>query len=161
TSPATANPLYGTASIGSLIMTAIARYPERIALADDHVQWTYRQLGEAISRITQLYPAPGLRKRDGLAALAATRVEALACQFAASLMGMRYTALHPLASRETQRYVIDDAEIAALVVDARIFAESANVFRDGASHLKQVFSLGPVPDAVDVLDAMQAYPVIP
>ena len=73
---------------------------------------------------------------------------------ATSLVGARVSALHPLGSLDDHLYMCDDAEIHTLVVD-RSAAERAGELRDRAATVKNVFSLGPSPDAEDLIALAQ------
>jgi len=143
-----------TGTMGRIILSAIARYAAREALADDYVRWTYRELGEQIARAVAVLQEQGLKRGDGIAILSSNRNEAVAVEHAAMLMGLRYTALHPLAAKDTHAYVVGDAEVAAVVVDPRVLAYPAADLRSQAPKLRATLSFGPLDGATDILAAM-------
>lgn len=143
-----------TGTMGRIILSAIARYAPREALADDYIRWTYRELGDQIGRAIAVLHEQGLKRGDGIAILSSNRNEAVAVEHAAMLMGLRYTALHPMASKDTHAYVVGDAEIAAVVVDPRVLAYPVAELRSQAPKLGAVFSFGPLDGATDILEAM-------
>src|SRR5665213_525815 len=118
----TVNPLYAGGTVGTLMLTAIERFPTRPAIADDEIHYTYREFGEAIGRMVRVFHDLGLRKGDALAILSGNRVAEITCRFAAILIGIRFTPLHPAASEENHRFILDDAEIDALLVDPTNYA---------------------------------------
>ena len=146
--------VHGNGSIGGIVLTAIARYPDRLALSDDHINWTYRDFGKAIAAMMATFRARGLGRGDGLAILAANRPEQLACQYAALLLGMRYTALHPMSTMDNHLYVLNDAEISALVIDSRVSQHAATNYSAHCPSLRVVFSLGEIPGCAEVTGLM-------
>ena len=59
--------------------------------------------------------------------------------------GFRRTSLHPLGSADDHAYVINDAGITTLIIDP-CFAERALALLEKCPGLKQVLTIGPVPD---------------
>ncbi len=66
---------------------------------------------------------------------------------AGQTQGFQRTALHPLGSADDHAYVINDAGITALIVDP-YFTDRAVELLDKCPGLKQVLTIGPVPDAL-------------
>ena len=66
---------------------------------------------------------------------------------ASQTQGYRRTSLHPLGSLDDHAYVINDAEITTLIVDP-VFVERAVGLLDKCPGLKQVLTIGPVPEAL-------------
>jgi fatty-acyl-CoA synthase len=140
-------------SIGQIVLAAIARFEDRPALADDHGSLTYREFAQGLGRATAVFESLGLQAGEGIAILSGNRIELLVCQFAAMLMGLRYTALHPLAAESNHRFILEDAEIAALILDPRVIHGTIG-FIHGVGSLRHVLSFGPFSGAVDLLDMM-------
>ena len=115
--------LHEGGSVGAMLISAIRRYADRPAIADNRTRWTYRELGDAAARMIAVFRALGLRKGDGVALLATNRVETWAVVTAAAVMGLRYTPLHPLAAEDDHAFIVDDAEALALIVEGEKFAE--------------------------------------
>ena len=108
--------LHEGGTVGAMLITAIKRFADRPAIADNQTRWTYRELGQAAGRVVALFRTLGLKKGDGVALLATNRVETWAVVTAAAVMGLRYTSLHPLAAEDDHAFIVDDAEVDALVV---------------------------------------------
>ena len=66
---------------------------------------------------------------------------------ASQTQGYRRTSLHPLGTLDDHAYVINDAEITTLIVDP-VFVERAVGLLDKCPGLKQVLTIGPVPEAL-------------
>ena len=147
------NPQAG-GTLGALIITAIARFPNRPAIADDATRWTYHDLGLATGRLIAHFAALGLKPGDGVAVLAANRVESWAVICAALVMGLRYTPLHPLAAEDDHAAIVEDAEIAALVVEAGKFAPRGLAIARRAPGLRHLLSFGLVEGAQDLLPVL-------
>ena len=121
--------LHEGGTVGTMLITAIKRFADRPAIADNHTRWTYRELGEAAGRLIALFRSLGLKKGDGVALLATNRVETWAVVTAAAVMGLRYTPLHPLAAEDDHAFIVDDAEASALIVEGAKFAERGRAIK--------------------------------
>jgi len=146
--------LHTGGTLGAIILGAIRRFEDEPALSDGTTSWTYRELGDAIARCIAVFRSLGLAKGDGMAILAGNRAEQVAAQYAALLMGVRFTALHLLSARATHDFIIDDAEIVLLLVDPAL--PDAGDFRAGHPALRHVLSLGPSAQGIDLIAAMAA-----
>jgi fatty-acyl-CoA synthase len=145
----------GTA--GALLITAIARHPDKRAIADNHTRWTYRELGEAAGRVIALFRSLGLRRGGAVSVLSSNRVETWAVVTAAAIMGLRYTPLHPLAAEDDQAFIVEDAEIDALIVEGANFADRGRAIRARSHGLKHLLSFGPMDGARDVVAASREF----
>ena len=148
--------LHEGGTVGSMLITAITRFADRPAIADNQARWTYRELGDAAARLIGLFRALGLEKGDGVALLATNRVETWAVVTAAAAMGLRYTPLHPLAAEDDQAFIVDDAEAAALIVEGAKFAERGRRIKARAQRVRHLLSFGPMEGARDLGGEMKA-----
>ncbi len=130
------NQLYSGGTAGSLIVSAIARYGDQPALADGHVRWSYREFGDVVARFISLFRSLGLKKGDALSILSGNRAESWAAISAAAVMGLRYTPLHPMAAEDDHAFILEDAEISALIVEAGKFAARGLALRSRVPGLK-------------------------
>src|SRR5439155_2465959 len=63
--------------------------------------------------------------------------------------GYRRTALHPLGSLDDHAYVLSDAGVTSLIIDPNpMFVERALGLLEKVPSLKQVMTIGPVPEAL-------------
>ncbi len=146
------NALYSGGTVGGLIISAVARFGDRPAIADDTVRWSYRELGDAIGRFISMFRSAGLKKGNALSILSSNRAETWAAICAATVMGMRYTPLHPLAAEDDHAFIVADAEIDALIVEADKFAARGATIKARTPSLKHLLSFGPMQGAIDVRD---------
>jgi fatty-acyl-CoA synthase len=147
--------LHQGCSYGELIKRAVDRWPDRTAFIDDDETITYREFGQRVARVAEALAGLGLVRGDGLAQLSSNRIDAFVVNAAALVAGIRFTPLHPLGAADDQAYILDDGEIAALVVDAPGFAERGGDLAARTPGLKHLLTLGPA-DAGDDLLALAA-----
>ena len=138
-----ADSLYQGDTYFDLILKGLRRWPQRDAIVDaGGVSLTYAELEQRIWRVARCLRDAGLKPGDGVAQLAANRVDTFATMAAVLANGMRYTPLHPMGSLEDQLFILEDAEIKVLVVDVPYFAQRGLELQDGASDQLHVFTLG-------------------
>ncbi len=143
--------LHEGGTVGAMLISAIRRYADRPALADNQTRWTYRELGDAAARLIAFFRSLGLRKGDGVALLATNRVETWAVVTAAAVMGLRYTPLHPLAAEDDHAFIVDDAEALALIVGGERFAERGRAIQRRAPRVRHLLSFEPIEGGRDLL----------
>jgi fatty-acyl-CoA synthase len=143
--------LHTGGALGALFINAFARFGDRPAIADDTTRWTYRELADVVGRFIALFRSVGLKKGDAISILSGNRAESWAVIGAAMIMGLRYTPLHPLAAEDDHAFIVEDAEIDALIVEAGKFAPRGLAIRARAPGLKYLLSFGPVDGARDLL----------
>jgi fatty-acyl-CoA synthase len=148
--------LHTGGTVGSLIVAAIIRHADRSAIADGSVSWTYRELGGAIARFITAFQTLGLKTGDALSILSSNRAESWAAMCAGLVMGMRYTPLHPLAAEDDHVFIIEDAEIDALIVEGAKFGDRVEAIKRRVPALKHLLSFGPAVGCLDVLAAARA-----
>src|SRR5271170_918715 len=148
--------LHEGGTVGAMLITAIERFADRPAIADNQTRWTYRELGQAAGRVVTLFRTLGLKKGDGVSLLATNRVETWAVVTAAAVMGLRYTPLHPLAAEDDHAFIVEDAEVDALIVEGAKFAEGGRSIRNRVPRLKHLLSFGPMEGGLDLVAEMQS-----
>jgi fatty-acyl-CoA synthase len=146
--------LHAGAEATQAILQSILRYRDRPAVADDRLSWTYAELGEAVGRTLAVLKAVGLRSGATVATLSGNRAELVACRIACGLLGLRTTSLHPLAAEDTHAFVLQDAEVDVLIVDADGYGEQGRSLALRVPRLGRLLSLGPVEGAIDLVEAM-------
>jgi fatty-acyl-CoA synthase len=143
--------LHSGGTLGSLIVSAVARFGEAPAIADGNIRWNYRQFGDAVGRFISLFRTVGLGKGDALSILSSNRAESWAAISAAMVMGLRYTPLHPMAAEDDHAFICEDAEIDALIVEAGKFTPRGLAIRARVPGLKHLLSFGAMDGARDLL----------
>lgn len=148
-------------TIGHLVVRAFQRHAESEMVVGDGERLTYRQMAERTARMISVFQGLGLGSGSSLALLSRNRIDVLTASFAAYISGIRLTPLSSLTSDEDLVFMLEDAEIDALLVDDAVFAERGRTMRARVPQLKHLLSLGPVDGAVDVMSAAACAPLAP
>lgn len=128
-------------TMGELFVRALRRNPQdTVAVWDDAEELTYAAFSERVAGFAGAMRAAGLRRGDALAQLSRNRVDAICTIAAAFLVGMRYTPLHPLASTADHAFILQDAQIDALVIDDVHFAHVVPALREALKPHARIFS---------------------
>ena len=147
--------LHEGSTVAELYRSAFKSFAAREALVGGSVRMSYRRLEQACHRVVRCYASMGLRRQDGIAVLATNRPDAVVAIIAAQLMGLRYVPLHPLGSEADQAFVLQDADVAALVVDVPRHAERGLAL-SRRGNARCVLTLGPAEFGIDLLAASAA-----
>jgi fatty-acyl-CoA synthase len=148
--------LYRTCTVGEMFLRALQRSPQALAVQYDAKTLTYEELTAEVGRAVSAFRSAGLRPGDGIAILAPNRPELVTVIIAAQVLGLRCTPLHPLGSEADHAYVLQDAEIACLIVDAGSFADRGRALSAAVRLPKGTLTLGPAAFGADLLAAMAA-----
>jgi fatty-acyl-CoA synthase len=112
---------------------------------------SYREVRESTSQMVQALQSKGLGKGSRIAVISANRPEVLSNIAAMQLAGCSGTPLHPLGSLDDHAYVLQAAEIDALVYDASLFDEHAAALKEKVPGLKHMLGFGPTKSGEDYL----------
>lgn len=129
-------------TIAGFVRAAMRRWPDREALVGGGVRWSYAELGAQANRFARFFKARGLARGDAVALLSANTPEVVAATQAAQILGLRYTPLHPLGSEDDHAFVIEDAGIGTLMVDAAAHASRGRALL-ARTDLARIFTFGP------------------
>src|SRR4051812_27191250 len=130
---------------GHTMVAALKRHRHKPVMFLGDTTLTGGEVAARISQYIQAFEALGAGAGTPGALLALNRPEVLFILGAGQTQGYRRTSLHPLGSLDDHAYVINDAEISTLIVDP-LFTERALGLLDKCPGLKQVLTIGPVPD---------------
>jgi fatty-acyl-CoA synthase len=132
---------------GHLLVGALKRHRDKPVLFLGDTTLTGGQLADKISQYIQAFEALGAGTGAAVGLLSLNRPEVLMIIGAGQTQGYRRTALHPLGSLDDQAYVLSDAGISSLIIDPNpMFVERALGLLDRVDSLKQILTIGPVPD---------------
>jgi len=132
--------LHQPGTMAQLYARAIRRYGPRRAIVDSRESVTYEELGRRISACAELFRRVGLVRGCALAQLSTNRIDAVAVLVACFACGIRYTPLHPRASRPEHSFVLQDAKVDAIVIDEQAFPGAIEQLRCGIGRTDAVFS---------------------
>ena len=130
---------------GHLMVAALKRHRTKPVMHLGDTVLTGGETAARISQYAQAFESLDAGRGTAGALLALNRPEVLFILGAGQTQGYRRTSLHPLGSLDDHAYVINDAEISVLVVDP-VFADRAAGLLEKCPGLKQVLTIGPVPD---------------
>lgn len=133
--------LHQEASLGDVVISALRRYPDRVAFRYEGTEMTYRQTEEALGRWVAVLHELGLRPGEGVGMLTPNRPEAWLALNAPALAGGRSTALHPLGSLDDHLHACDEAELRFVLIDPA-FAERGAQILEKARTVEAVYSFG-------------------
>src|ERR1700752_3380016 len=134
---------------GHLLAGALKRHKNKPLLYLGDTTMTGGQLADRISQYIQAFEALGAGTGATVGLLSLNRPEVLMIVGAGQTQGYRRTALHPLGSLDDHAYVLNDAGITSLIIDPNpMFVERALGLLEKVPALKQVLTIGRVPDAM-------------
>ncbi|MHA4854350.1 AMP-binding protein [Rhodococcus sp. MSC1_016] len=123
--------LHKSVNYADLILSALRRRPDHIAFrftdeGGTRRDLTYRKTAEQIIRTAAAFGRLGLTPGNGIALLSGPRPEAFIVMAAACLAGLRYVALHPLSTADSDRIILQDSSADLVLVDSTRFPDRAN-----------------------------------
>jgi fatty-acyl-CoA synthase len=142
------------ATLGDFMIHVFARHRDSVAVVGEGQCLTYGEFAERTARMTAVLLALGLEQGSSLALLSRNRVDVLTAYAAAYIEGIRITPMASMASEDDQAFMLEDAEIDALLVDDTVFAARGRALKARVPGLKHLLSLGPLDGAVDLCAAM-------
>ena len=132
---------------GHLLVGALKRHKNRPVLFLGDTTLTGGQMAERISQYIQAFEALGAGTGVTVGLLSLNRPEVLMILGASQTQGYRRTALHPLGSLDDHAYVLSDAGASSLIIDPNpMFVERALGLLEKVDSLKQILTIGPVPE---------------
>jgi fatty-acyl-CoA synthase len=135
---------------GHITVTALKRHKDKPVLFLGDTTLTGGQLSERISQYIQAFEALGAGTGSISGLLSLNRPEVLMIIGASQTQGYRRTALHPLGSLDDHAFVLSDAEVTSLIIDPNpMFVERALGLLEKVPSLKQILTIGPVPEALE------------
>jgi fatty-acyl-CoA synthase len=148
--------------LGQLLVDALMKHRDDDVLHVGSEVLTGGDLADQISRYAAALRGFGVDTGSTLALLSGNRPEVLTLIGAGQIGGSRRTALHPLGSLDDHAYVLADAGIATLVVDAvPAFVERAAALLERVECLRTVLTLGPAEVGEDLVAAAAAQSAAP
>src|ERR1700738_2404352 len=134
---------------GHLLVGALKRHKNRPVLFLGDTTLTGGQLAERVSQYIQAFEALGAGTGVTVGLLSLNRPEVLMIIGASATQGYRRTGLHPLGSLDDHAYVLSDAGASSLIIDPNpMFVERALGLLEKVDPLKQILTIGPVPEAL-------------
>lgn len=149
--------LHEHATTAELLIRALSQNPDAVALTVGDLTLTRADMARRISQFAQEFAARGIVPGTPVAILAKSTADALLAQFAAQMRGARLTLLSASASAEDLAFILDDAEIEALIVDAAAFGDTITTLNWERRSRCQILTLGAAAVGDDVAHASRAH----
>ncbi|MBN7796371.1 AMP-binding protein [Parahaliea mediterranea] len=142
--------LYHPPLMPHLLVEGLNRYNDEPCLFLGDKVASYREVREQTSQLVQALQSRGLHRGSRVAVISGNRPEVLSNIAAMQLAGCIGTPLHPLGSLDDHAYVLEAAEVDALVFDPSAFEEVAAALQARLPRL-QLLSFGPSTQGEDYL----------
>lgn len=149
-------------SIGEMIISAIGRYPQRVAFIDGDRSVTYTELGRLIGKAMAAFRSLGLQRGDGVIQLSGNRVEVFVVMAAAYLLGLRSVTLHAMGGYDDHAYIVNDAD-AAVFISEHAHQQRSVALRAGCPGVPRWFAHGQcegLNDFWELAGAMEPDPLV-
>ncbi|MEE4660782.1 MAG: AMP-binding protein [Halieaceae bacterium] len=146
--------------MADLLIEGLNRYEDEPCLFLGDKVATYGDVRRSTSQMVQALQSLGLGQGSRIAVISGNRPEVLSNIAATQLNGSIGTPLHPLGSLDDHSYVIEHAEINALVFDPGVFAQRAAELKARFPDLV-LLGLGPNDLGEDYLALAQSFAPLP
>lgn len=152
------------------IITMSQLVTNRLAGSPSKDVMTFHETGEtisaqnfldAVSQYTQAFANLGLDSGARLGLLSQNRAEVVFVSTAYAFADLAYVAIHPLASLEDLKYIVEDAKIEALVFDPTRYDDLVSELVESVDCLKAALSIGPSRIGIDLLQLIEEYRPLP
>ena len=147
--------LYEPPLMAHLLIEGLNRYNDEPCLFLGDKVASYREVRENTSQMVQALKSKGLGVGSRIAVISANRPEVLSNIAAMQLTGAIGTPLHPLGSLDDHAYVLEAAEIEALVFDSALFSEVAAALKERVPGIKHFLGLAPTRWATTIWNSLQ------
>jgi fatty-acyl-CoA synthase len=135
--------LYQPVHAPDLLIHALSKHPDSVAVRIGERSMTAREMAEAVSRYAQALQAKGLGQGAQASMLSVNRPEVLFTMGANQVNATRSTPLHPMGSVDDQAYVLTDCGAEALIFDPDTFTDRARELAERVPAIKHFLALGP------------------
>jgi long-chain acyl-CoA synthetase len=119
---------------------AVKLFPNKVALIDGDVRYTYAQAKERVHRLAAGLLGLGLKPGDNIAILANNSHRYWETYFVADIAGMPLSPLNTRLAAHELEFILNDGEIKALILGPE-FMDLYKAFKAGAPGLKHVILL--------------------
>ena len=126
--------------IHDILAHAVKLFPDKTALVDGSVRYTYAEASERVHRLASGLLSLGLKPGDNIAILANNSHRYWEAYFVASVAGMPLAPLNTRLAAPEYEFIVNDGEIKALFLGPE-FVEVFKHFRGNAPGIKHVIML--------------------
>lgn len=146
-------------SIGDMIINSLDRDLERpVVVFDDTGRViSAQEYRNIISQYAQAMESLGVKDNIRFGVLSRNRPEILFANGAISFLNTTRVGMHPLGSIDDFEYIMNDANVEALIIDPDHFQDTAAELQKRVPQLKLILSLGPTEVGVDISALAQEF----
>ena len=141
-------------TLGSQVLRALQRFPQRTAFAWEGGSLTYAATADLIGRLQAVLHHHGVKRGDCVAILAANKASAWCTGIAAQLQGAFTTQLHPRGSLTDHAAQLQDSDARVLVLDPQGFGPRCEELATQGG--RTLLTLSPAAYGTDLSAAVQA-----
>lgn len=127
----------------ALLLRALQRYPDRIALRSDRELMSYRATSERIGRMQAVLSAAGYGRGTRVVMLGGNSCDAWCASMAAQACGMAVSWLNALGSLEDHLFQIQDYRATVMIADVRTHGERVHALTAACHDPLSLHTLGP------------------
>jgi fatty-acyl-CoA synthase len=142
-----------------LMLWALDRFPDRIALVEEGCALTYSEVRDRMSQLAGALQTRGFGRGNGLMVLSGNAADPLLVSLAVRTLGCWQGSLHPMGSAEDHAFILEDSEAMALVFEPALYEDRARALATRLPALKHLLALGPSDVGEDLLAAADHEPV--
>jgi fatty-acyl-CoA synthase len=111
------SPIYATQTLGDLLRRSRLRYPKKIAVQCNTVQWTYSEFDDICNRLAQGLAAQNVAIGDRVAVIARNSHAFAALRFAVARLGAVLVPINYMLSVEDAHFILGHSGASILCVD--------------------------------------------
>lgn len=116
---------------------AVKYYPDKIAVIDDKIRFTYREFNQRINRLSNALNQAGISQGGHVAVILPNIHEMLECFYGICQIGAVMIPINYRLNQEDIAYILNHSESDLLIVDAQ-FAEPIEKIRDQIPNVRQI-----------------------
>ena len=138
-------------SISSILPRARAMFPDRLAIWDGELRFTFEELGRRVDALAGALKAQGIKQGDRVAILDVNSHRYAEAYYACAQAGMVLVPLNSRLAAPELKYILNDAGAKAILVSDPFFA-TLEAVRDSLSTVETVLAYGKGPFPNKALD---------
>ena len=130
-------------SLGQILEESCRKYPENVAIINENISLTYRELNKAVNAVGNHLTSLGLQKGDKVALLLGDCPEFIISYFAAQKIGAVAVTLNIMSTAYELRYLIGNSETKVLITEYQMISSFKEISADVPLCRHLIFTDGP------------------
>ncbi len=133
-------------TFAAVLREVAATHPDKVAVVDDRIRLSYRQLDQDVTRVATALRHRGIRQGDVVSSILPNRAEAVILFYAVNRLGAILNPIVPIYGAREIRFILRQTESAAVVAPDRVgsvdFPALLERVRPDVPSLREVFVVG-------------------